>query len=637
MNIKNCFVFLFIIAILGARQDYSYMDMKPVGSASNKSSFKPLLSMSTSPIKSPKTLGSLNRNNNYMDMSMSSQNNQPVLQSPRGSMDDYLNMSPTTHNHQRVMDIDLPKPLSAPSEGYMEMFWNKPNTTTGNNNNNNNNNNNISEKPVSDEYIYMNAGRPLYNATANKNETRLSSLPIDIQLKKKNNIPLTTTATRCDSKDSGIVTPSGSHPAMFPFSPSSQTSIDENNLPRKCLVDGRTGTLRLSEEEEEQPAAMSFTKNLLNTDVPMDTSTCLNIRPQVDVLSNEYADMTLGGGSSSSKLTMTSTNFVNHTKHNSDFSNMRVEKKPISRTTSVLDSMTDGDYAVMNPTLPRKLSAPIHQSLPTTTVPTKKSVLVTIGTNSDKIVNTSKGFKPIPSSTDEMLMRNVISPTDPVISRQSNFSRQLSERPASSHTDSAGYEMLHIRSDTNISYQAGRVVTTRPNSVNSEKISKTSIASLTRPNSVNCDRLPTTSTSSSTSTLCGSSSSSSTLCGSKCQSPSQIARPPSFSETDSTSTVCAAITSRPPSVSSERGLHYASLDLPTIDGNKPSTKLKVDIGVATNAADLQQSSKSSSGDSSTSPSPNANNVQVEQPSFTYAQIDFAKSSERAETNTHQSQ
>lgn len=196
--------------------------------------------------------------------------------------------------------------------------------------------------------------------------------------------------------------------------------------------------------------------------------------------------------------------------------------------------------------------------------------------------------------------------------------------------------MLHIRSDTNISYQAGRVVTTRPNSVNSEKISKTSTASLTRPNSVNCDRLPTTSTSSSTSTLCGSSSSSSTLCGSKCQSPLQ--RPQSFSETDSISTTCAVITSRPPSVSSERGLHYASLDLPATDGNKPSSKLKVDIGVATNAIDLQpQSSKSSSGDSSTSPSPNANNVQMEQPSFTYAQIDFAKSSERAEMNTHNSQ
>lgn len=192
--------------------------------------------------------------------------------------------------------------------------------------------------------------------------------------------------------------------------------------------------------------------------------------------------------------------------------------------------------------------------------------------------------------------------------------------------------MLHIRSDTNISYQAGRVATTRPNSVNSEKISKTS-ASLTRPNSVNCDRLPTTSTSSSTSTLCGSSSSSSTLCGSKCQSPLQ--RPQSFSDSDSISTCTVTTTSRPPSVTSERGLHYASLDLPAAtDGNKPSSKLKVDIGAV---SDLQQSSKSSSGDSSTSPSPNANNVQMEQPSFTYAQIDFVKSSERAEMNTHNSQ
>src|SRR5262249_31944492 len=148
------------------------------------------------------------------------------------------------------------------------------------------------------EYIYMNAGRPLYNATSNKNEPRLSSLPIDIQLRKKNTIPLTSaSATRCDSKDSGLglVTPSGSHPAMFPFSPSSQKSMDENNLPRKCLVDATTGVLRLSEEEEPPITTMSFAKNIkvLNTDVPMDTSTCL-MRPQVDVLSNEYADMTLG-------------------------------------------------------------------------------------------------------------------------------------------------------------------------------------------------------------------------------------------------------------------------------------------------------------------------------------------------------
>lgn len=67
-------------------------------------------------------------------------------------------------------------------------------------------------------------------------------------------------STRCDSKDSGIATPTGQPSAIFPFSPNSpnngankqihssqqqqqQQPLDDNNLSRKCLVDGTTGTI----------------------------------------------------------------------------------------------------------------------------------------------------------------------------------------------------------------------------------------------------------------------------------------------------------------------------------------------------------------------------------------------------------
>lgn len=65
-------------------------------------------------------------------------------------------------------------------------------------------------------------------------------------------------SARCDSKDSGIATPTGQPSSIFPFSPNSPNSgtskqinssqyqqpqlpFDDSNLPRKCLVDGTTG------------------------------------------------------------------------------------------------------------------------------------------------------------------------------------------------------------------------------------------------------------------------------------------------------------------------------------------------------------------------------------------------------------
>lgn len=70
------------------------------------------------------------------------------------------------------------------------------------------------------------------------------------------------------------------------------------------------------------------------------------------------------------------------------------------------------------------------------------------------------------------------------------------------------------------------------------------------------------------------------------------------------------ITSRPPSVSSERELHYASLDLPPCSSSNAVTVANNIGNLPTGAASIQN--------------PIAG---AEAPSFTYAQIDFVKSTE----------
>lgn len=741
---------------IGTNQ-YGYMEMKPVGSSGGSSAsvggggsssrgdnYPHISSPSTSPLRSitsSKVIlqSSGGRNNNYMDMTPRSlrQVDHPISASPQGSSDDYLNMSPigSTHNDDKAMEVDLPKILSAP-EGYLEMSWGKSaagssasSTSTVNNNNNscsgggggggssssgNNSNNNLLDKPSSDEYINMN-----FKEVGNSSEPRTSSLPIAIQqfnkfsqdMHKIGNIPTSNSLhlgglltkgsrSRCDSKDSGIVTPSDSHTSIFPFSPASPSKQfvgtgEENNLPRKCMVDASTGTVRLSEDHVDGPNMPWFpsTSTTTPTTTPIDgvpsqnpiaeymdlsTSSGSTNLPPVDVLSNNYADMTLRSTKNDSVVKKLANN------HKTDASSEYVNCGPqytskqsptVQKSLPLSCSSSGGEYAIVNPALMRRLN-PVDQSLSLTspnaplsvdiTMTTtsiaaqKKSILVTIGgrgkNNVDKLPTSStSGFKPISTIDEQQLTKGTSTTTSNPSTKDSwrprfsasTFSRQLSERislqavsPATtidnSGSDASGYELLQMRSDISMPYQ-GRILS-RPNSVNSEKIS--SPASLigqpnsTRPNSANSDRLPTISTSSSSSTLCGSSSSSQTLCygggGSKSQSPlTTTIRPQSFTENDSRveSVIGAShIASRPPSVSSERELHYASLDLPPPTS---SNKLEVDIAsaAASSATTAAAKSNSMSGDSSSSsPSPNANTeTHQEQPTFTYAQIDFIKS------------
>lgn len=119
---------------------------------------------------------------------------------------------------------------------------------------------------------------------------------------------------------------------------------------------------------------------------------------------------------------------------------------------------------------------------------------------------------------------------------------------------------------------------------------------------------------SSSSTLCGSGTigrpQSSTFLSSGSEY-SQSSRPSSvvsvIEQQTQNSQTATAITSRPPSVSSERELHYASLDLPKYSSSAATP-------LANHANQL----------SATIQNPIA---AAEAPTFTYAQIDFVKSTE----------
>lgn len=459
---------------------------------------------------SPSSSTSIGRNNNSVTAS-----------------DDYLPMSPSQT-----------KNLSAP-EGYMEMGWAKNTKTTlptrptstaaasvNQTNNNNNNNDPVFSRQLQDSWpismpININQGKSNLN-----NERKNISLNLE-----QNTTGHTTTRIRCDSKDSGIVTPIGSQSTIFPFSPGSPSSqppsFAENTPARKCLVDGTSGTPQLT---AASPTRHDSAK-ILNTDKAQPN--------QLDGLSSDYADMSLGGSTPALKSTTGS----------------------VTRKLSSARTTTNADYTLMRP------------------FPAKKTVLVTINNNlSNASAKTNQtGFRPI---------SNLISPS-----------------AASSNTNS-GYELLQVR----------------PNSVNSEKVVPKTLNTSNRPNSANSDRLTTSHAVPTPSTTTSSSSSTSTLCssggggggGSSSQSPLSVQRVSSNESSNDNHSMQSA-SSRPPSVSSERELHYASLDLqPMATSPASGERLEVDISLASES----RSNSLSGGESSASPtsaSANADSTKDQQP------------------------
>ncbi|XP_031619406.1 uncharacterized protein LOC116338347 isoform X11 [Contarinia nasturtii] len=529
------------------------------------------------------------------------------------------------------------------------------------------------------------------------------------------NLKSTSAQTSSDStSECSITTPTGdltSHNAssstIFPFSPNSpnngvnkqifssqsmQLPCEEQN--RKCFVDGTTGTLRLSESESDPTTPSAF---------PANSATIKPIIP-LDVLSSDYADMTIGGNSSKSirntgptlspkenikklkssffgcsKIDETKMECTSPTSSSSNPINIAstmtiTTATPTNVTTNSKNSTCDeGDYTIMNPVMSKRIVAqqkqpqqqqqqqqpPQSQVQPAqATFPLKKTALVTTNNDPDKVLantqvkNSIDGFKPITSRADKEVFQQSSSSNSSsksVSTAGTSFSRQHSapvEKQRKPSADNGGYELLELRPSSSShsmgggggSSGVGRIV--RPNSVNSEK---TTFTPLHRPNSANSERqststfsltstplneLGTQSVHSSSSTLCGSGTnitrpSSSSLLSSG-SDYSQSSRPSSVisvieqqlqQQQSAQTTPTTVFTSRPPSVSSERELHYASLDLPACS--------------STAAAPLANNNTVGNLASIQNPITGA-----EAPTFTYAQIDFVKSNENSSTNNN---
>jgi insulin receptor substrate 1 len=532
--------------------------------------------------------------------------------------EDYLNMSPV---NKSLLEVVMTR--SSVPEGYIEMSWNK----------NNKNRSIPTEKDIenpsssSDEYInmdYSNNNECVGTSDSNASTSdRLISLPITIQKRQscssrptkssekteneggqQVHLPLinpmtasispTRNRTRCDSRDSGIVTPSsGSQATIFPFSPFNTsptkqfTTVEDQN--RKCLMDGTTGTVTLSDENtiEEEP----------RTPVPVGVT--MQGEKFVEHLSSDitasYAVMNLGEPKpkkpnlSANPIKIKSPmstvrNFSSDTDSESHdyinctptlLSNCIFTPKPFTPTTV---SREPRDYALMNPIKKTISPLPISDAPPQTA--SKKSLLLTL--SSQEKLNSNSCFKPIVE--DDSVKHN-------------HHLRQTTERNARISADS-GYEILV------------RPTLSRPNSVNSDKIKNAFLSN--RPNSA-------LSASSSTSTLCEIRSASSSSQAIRLMDTSAVPSPMSGTSRPESVSSDIQMTSRPPSVTSEREreLHYASLDLPPCSNmNSYVSRMEVDQKMDLTTSPSPQLNSASSSSSTSSQS---------QPAFTYAQIDFQKS------------
>lgn len=430
--------------------------------------------------------------------------------------------------------------------------------------------------------------------------------------------------SRCDSRDSGIVTPSGSQATIFPFSPGSpikpfvqQTAADPALEDRKCLIDGTSGTLLITEqldensEESNESRVEDLSHNYAELSLQQPHNSNLKTEPKSRPSSFKRTTTTCTTTSTSTRTTATVGKSSSAIEYPDYVNCSPVATTPVTPKPSSSCSMADdqaGDYAIMNPAAAslRKLSstsstselnsAPSNTSFSSTSTATSSSdagLPPLLGKKSSTI-----GFRPITSSQDDaLLLRTKASGVSP----KPAFARQFSERRPC--TDASGYELLQPSSS-------------RPNSVNSEKItagtsatSKIPPTSSTRPNSANSDRLPSATSTSS------AASSTSTLCESKNQSPMA---------STATLTQESSIVSRPPSVSSERELHYASLDLPPCGSNPPPLASAPATAAATRM-DVDPVPGDGPDSLNSSPSPNSASQQQQQPqqgAFTYAQIDF---------------
>ncbi|XP_058056778.1 mucin-19 [Anopheles bellator] len=481
---------------------------------------------------------------------------------------------------------------------------------------------------------------------------------------------------RCDSRDSGIVTPSGSQATIFPFSPGSPTKPfpgagagDTKKEPLEDLSQnyaelslGRQQQQQQQQQQHQQHSAVRVEPDYVNycpavprssnPTTPTDLAPSLRSRLSEDDGAGDYALM---NPASSRKLSTTSMGAAG--------------SGGATGAGCSTSSSSGGTSATMDANAPPVLVA-------------KKSTLLSSHPAA------AMGFKPIASSQDTELLRSTTTVvTAGAHSARPSYARQLSEwRVISAEpTTAAGVEPVLVGDRS-----------PRPNSVNSELIGardRTAAPGTTapgmsssgggamRPSSANSERLP--SISAATTATSSSASSTSTLCESKNQSPSASCTalaglglaPGTGSSSgggprpDSVSSITDPhIISRPPSVSSERELHYASLDLPpctklpssaggtsatapiptTPGGAGAVQKMDVDeppVGLMSNdshsSIDSMNSSPSPSAGCSAGLSSSSQQQQQQQQlvrcsAFTYAQIDFVRSVAQAQKQ-HQQQ
>lgn len=346
---------------------------------------------------------------------------------------------------------------------------------------------------------------------------------------------------------------------------------------RKILVDGTTGTLKLSEDANAEEKKK-------------------NIRRKVSTTTEESLD------------------YVNYEPQSQRRDSNRSQGSMSNGETR--EEEMQGDYVLMNPV--------------TTTARRKSS---TGGQKSN--------FRPIQSSQDQQALDRQRSPAAFGRQLSLNIVSESKPGQASRCGEEAHYELLRTTSGgsgsdlSSLLRSSGRKgVNSRPSSVNSDKItSRISNLSLNRPNSANSDRLSTiSSSSSSTSTLCGNSSSSSsttTLCGAS--GKVLMTRVPSDPSADGGE---KSLPNKIHAASSvEKELHYASLDLQPSSLSSASSSTvslaplaKPEVEFVNTVKRCRSSTDSSSA--ATTPSPSVLNSAGPGggvPTGNYAQLDWQQS------------
>lgn len=594
------------------------------------------------------------------DVTSSTSTQSPVIKSGNGSCkltgnEDYLNMAPLNRD---LVANTVPLPVdsgllsttatatasssssssnvmtSSAEEGYLEMSFSRSNSIT---------------TPSTPSTAEFTAQQESY-LKGRKLMTTNRSLPININyssnstvpapgmtpITPRNNLGLFSKLSSLEEVHSPIQATAGgpgkkmsgsqvTTPTMFPFSPASPSTsatsaasvgvgkfqsrtattsiggavgVGEMVTARKILVDGSTGTIKLSEDEQNSP------RRKLSTVDAGDSSDYVDYEPPTRRDSNRSRNSVTSNGGSAA------------------------------------DEEMQNDYVLMNPVtkLRRKSSG-------------------SKGLNNFRPIQSSADQQVMDGpqraiALNRQLSLNAVSEAGAGASRSGEESPYELLRTTSGGSGSDLSAMLRSSGKKN--------VTSRPSSVNSDKItSRISNLSLNRPNSANSDRLSTiSSSSSSTSTLCGgnssSSSSTTTLCSAIKDSPaemkphspmltSRVLSDPSSSSTETGVDVCGGTTSLPnmmAATSMEKELHYASLDLPAcsmstssssvVSLTAPLAKPEADFGNSVVGKQGRSSNdNSTSSSASTTPSPNVTaTVDGTQPSgapvFNYAQLDFAK-------------